>query len=306
MITVLLAVYNGEKYLKPQIESILNQSVSDIKIIIRDDGSTDKSGEIISEYATKYPQRISVVTGEPTGSAVANFGEMLKQCDDDYIMFADQDDVWFNDKVQKTFDAMLKAEAGNADLPVLVHGNLTVTDGELNTIAESFFDYQKIIPDDLSINRLLVQNYVTGCTVMINRVLKNRAIPIPDGAAMHDWWLALAAAAFGKIVTVNQPLMYYRQHGENQVGAKAGSGFSLFVRKIKTLNTVRANYDATYRQAELLLKSYSELLSDDKRELLEAYVNMKNASRITKIRAIKKYNFKKCTGLRVLGQYILA
>ena len=306
MITVLLAVYNGEKFLKPQIESILNQTVRDIKILIRDDGSNDKSPEIIAEYASKFPNKISVIKGEPTGSAVSNFGEMLKQCDDDYIMFADQDDVWFEDKVQKTFDAMLKAESEDPDLPVLVHTDLVVTDSELNTISDSFFNYQKIIPEDLTINKLLVQNYVTGCTVMINRILKNRAIPIPESAAMHDWWLALAASAFGKIVTVNQPLMYYRQHGQNHVGAKAGSGFEFIIRKIKTINTVRDNYDSTYRQAELLLKSYDKLLSDVKRETLNAYIAMRTASRIAKIKTINKYNFKKCTVLRVLGQYILS
>ena len=255
MITVLLAVYNGEKHLREQIDSILNQTVNDIKIVIRDDGSSDKSPEIINEYAEKYSGRISVLSGAPTGSPAANFGELLIQSDDDYIMFADQDDVWFSDKVQKTFDAMVKAENGEKSVPVLVHSDMSVADEKLSVTAKSFFEYQKIIPEDLSLNRLLVQNYVTGCTVMINRALKNKALPIPENAVMHDWWLALVASAFGKIQTINAPLMYYRQHGGNQVGAKAGSGLAFVARMIKTINTVRKNYNATYRQAEALLKS---------------------------------------------------
>ena len=306
MITVLLAVYCGEKYLSEQIDSILNQTISDIKIVIRDDGSTDSSPQIIEKYANKYPERISVLKGYPTGSAAANFAEMLKAVDDDYIMFADQDDVWFENKVQKTFDTMLKAESGQSDKPILVHSNLTVADEKLNVISKSFFNYQKIEQIDLSLNRLLVQNYVTGCTVMINRALKNKAIPIPSGVAMHDWWLALAAATFGEIITIKTPLAYYRQHENNQVGAKAGSGISFLVRKIKNIGTVRENYDATYRQANLLLKAYGDILPAEKVKMISDYANMKDASRIMKIRMINKYNFKKNTILRVIGQYFLA
>lgn len=306
MVTVLLAVFSGEKYLREQVDSILNQTVNDIRIVIRDDGSADSSPEIINEYLQKYPDKISVISGEPTGSAAANFGELLKAVDDDYIMFSDQDDVWFPDKVKKTLDFMLKTENGQTDTPVLVHTDLTVTDSRLNVISNSFFEYQKIYPEDLSLNRLLVQNYVTGCTVMINRALKNRALPIPEGAAMHDWWLALSAAAFGKIATVKEPTIFYRQHGNNQVGAKSGRGVSFMLRKVKTLGAVRENYLATYRQAALLLAAYKDILDGDNRKIIEEYLEMQTCGRIEKIRKINRNNFKKCTKLRVLGQYFFA
>lgn len=306
MVTVLLAVFSGEKYLREQIESILNQTVSDIKIVIRDDGSTDSSPQIIDNYAQKYPEKIFVLSGAPTGSAAANFGEMLKAVDDDYIMFSDQDDVWFPDKVRKTLDLMLKTENGENDIPALVHTNLVVTDSRLKVISDSFFDYQKIYPEDLSLNRLLVQNYVTGCTVMINRALKNRALPIPEGAAMHDWWLALSASAFGRIATENEPTIYYRQHSGNQVGAKAGGGLSLFVRKIKTFGKIKEDYTATYRQAAFMLAAYKDILDVDNKKILEEYLKLQTCGRIEKIKIINRYNFKKSTKLRVLGQYFLA
>lgn len=306
MVTVLLAVFCGEKYLREQIDSILNQTVSDVKIVIRDDGSTDSSPMIIEEYLQKFPDRISVIYGEPTGSAAANFGKLLAGCDDDYIMLADQDDIWFPDKVKKTLDYMLGAENGDTDLPVLVHTDLVVADSNLNVIADSFFKFQKIYPDDLSLNRLLVQNYVTGCTVMINRALKNRAVPVPDGVPMHDWWLALSATVFGRIVTVKEQTMYYRQHAGNQVGAKASGGLKLIVRKLKTLSNVRENYAATYRQANLLLEVYGDILPGDMKEILTAYTKLPNSGRFEKIKTIKQFGFKKCTRLRVLGQYLLA
>lgn len=306
MVTVLLAVFSGEKYLREQIESILNQTVNDIKIVIRDDGSTDSSPEIIGEYAQKYPEKIFVFSGAPTGGAAANFGEMLKAVDDDYIMFSDQDDVWFPDKVRKTLDLMLKTENGDNDIPVLVHTDLVVTDSRLKVISDSFFDYQRIFPEGLSLNRLLVQNYVTGCTVMINRALKNRALPIPKGAAMHDWWLALSAAAFGRIATVKEQTIYYRQHGSNQVGAKPGRGLSFLAHKVKSLATIRKNYLVTYSQAALMLAAYRDILDTQSIRVLEEYLKLQSCGRIEKIKKINRYNFKKSTKLRVLGQYFLA
>jgi len=120
LVTILLAVYNGEKYLKAQIESILSQSFKDFKIIIRDDGSTDKSVDIINYYCNEYPDKISCMGGDPTGSAKLNFAELLDSCEADYIMFCDQDDVWLPTKIEKTLAAMQLAE-DDGKTPVLVH-----------------------------------------------------------------------------------------------------------------------------------------------------------------------------------------
>lgn len=304
MITVLLAVYNGEKYLKEQIESILNQSVKDVKIVIRDDGSTDNSGEIIESYCREYPDRISCIKGEATGSAQKNFAELLKNCDSDYIMFCDQDDVWLSDKIEKTYNAMVEAEQ-NDETPVLVHTDLKVVDDKLCEISPSFFDFQKLIQKDITLPKLLVQNYVTGCTIMINRALKEKCGDIPDECIMHDWWLALVAVLFGKLVCVNEATMLYRQHAANQVGAKAAYGLSFIKRKLATLDKVRANYNATYIQANALLKQYDAVLNITQKETIEKYCSIPKMCKLKKIRIIKKYGFKKCTRLRVMGQYIL-
>ena len=304
MITVLLAVYNGEKYLKEQIESILNQSVKDVKIVIRDDGSTDNSGEIITSYCNEFPDKISCIKGEATGSAQKNFAELLKNCDSDYIMFSDQDDVWLCDKIEKTYNVMVKAEL-NSQTPVLVHTDLKVVDDKLCEISPSFFDFQKLIQKDITLPKLLVQNYVTGCTIMINRALKEKCGDIPDDCIMHDWWLALVAILFGKLVCVDEATMLYRQHAANQVGAKAAYGLSFIKRKLATLDKVRENYNATYTQAEALLKQYGAVLSKTQKEIIEKYCDIPNMCKCKKIRVIRKYGFKKCTRLRVMGQYIL-
>lgn len=300
----MLAVYNGEKYLAQQLDSILGQSVKDIKIVIRNDGSSDNSADIIDYYCKEYPDVISCVGGTPTGSAKQNFARLLEACDDDYIMFCDQDDVWLPNKVEVTLAAMQKAE-GDTKTPVLVHTDLKVVDQDLNVISDSFFEFQKLIQADITLPKLLVQNYVTGCTVMINRALKEKCGVIPDGCIMHDWWLALVSVLFGKLVCVSEPTMLYRQHSDNQVGAKASYGIAFIKRKLSTLSEVRKNYDATYRQAGALLEVYFEELGEQDRELLRVYCEIQKMNKIKKIYTVRKYGFKKGTRIRVIGQYFL-
>ena len=303
-VTVLLAVYNGEKYLAEQIESLLTQTESNFRILIRDDGSCDGSQKIIASYIERYPEKISAIHGAPTGNSRDCFAALLESADDDYVMFCDQDDVWLPEKIEITLAAMKKAESENGNMPILVHGDLSVVDSNLNVISNSFFEYQRLYQENVSLPALLVQNYITGCTVMINRALKQKCSPIPRECIMHDWWLALNAAIYGKIVCIDKPLLLYRQHNNNQVGAKASYGIGLIKRKLATLDRVRENYNATYRQAAALLNSLDGEFEKE-RELLTAYCSMEQKRKLQKIAVMNKYGFKKGTALRVLGQYFL-
>ncbi len=305
MVTVLLAVYNGERYLAQQINSLLEQTVKDIKIIIRDDGSCDRSAEIISDFAKRYPEKISVISGAPTGSALGNFSQLVKSADDDYIMFCDQDDVWLPEKIEKTLSVMQTAEKQTPDTPILVHSDVSVVDSNLHIVSPSFFEYQRLYQDNVCLPRLLVQNYVTGCTVMINRALLDICGEIPDDCAMHDWWLALVAVIFGRIVCIDEPLMLYRQHGDNQVGAKSSHGMAYIRNKLATLDKVRTNYNITYTQARRLNERYRERMNRSQCEILDAYCLMPQKNKLQKIRLMNKYGFKKGTTLRIIGQYFL-
>ncbi len=302
LVTILLAVYNGEKYLARQLDSVLGGGFKNFNILIRDDGSTDNSLKIAEEYADRYSQ-ITVLQGEPTGSACRNFFELIKAADDDYVMFCDQDDYWLPDKIQKTFEKMLKTENGDKQTPVLIHTDLSVADAELNIIAPSFFKFQAISPERSALNNLLVQNNVTGCTVMINRGLLNLAKNVPDSCAMHDWWLALLAAAFGKTDYLDEPTMLYCQHGDNQVGAKKATGTEFIVRKIKTRKQTAANYRAAFAQANELLRLYGDKLTPKQRETVAAYAALAHGSKLKKIKTIRKYDFRKNTLTRTVGQY---
>lgn len=306
MITVLLAVYNGSRYIREQMDSLLSQTFKDFKIMIHDDGSSDDTVQIIDAYIAKYPDKISRIEHSSLGGACANFSFLFSKCEDDYIMFCDQDDVWFPRKIEKTLDAMKKAEEEHGkETPILVHSDLTVTDAALKPISHSFFEYQKLDPTRISLNNLLVQNCVTGCTTMVNRALKERSGEIPKECAMHDWWLALIAAVFGKIEFVNEPLIYYRQHGDNSVGAKSASSLSYITKKLSNLGKLKSDYLATYVQARILRQRYIKDIPPEPQKILNAYCNMSELGKWGRIRIMRLYDFRKNTRLRVIGQYIL-
>jgi glycosyltransferase involved in cell wall biosynthesis len=247
-IKILLATYNGQEYLAEQIDSILAQSNQDWQLLVRDDGSDDDTVRIIEDYANRLPDRIRLIrdNGGRLGASL-NFGKLLEYADTEYIMFSDQDDVWLPNKIELTLNAMKAAEQVYPDKPILIHTDLKVIDSELNTIADSMWNYQKLFPesgDDL--NRIMAQNVVTGCTVMINKKARAVSIPVPDEAIMCDWWLALNVCRHGKIVYVSIPSVLYRQHSSNRVGARKARKIDI-IHFAKKLCCIKKLLSAHYR-----------------------------------------------------------
>lgn len=219
-VTIVLATYNGADFLEAQLDSLLAQSYNRWKVLAHDDGSTDGTTSILKRYALKYPQRFTLLEdGLHFGSASDNFSHLLGQCDAEYIMFCDQDDVWRHDKIEISLSKMKTMENDHPDAPLLVHTDLEVVDEGLHRIDGSFWHYGRLDPSQNAFRRLLMQNVITGCTVMINRRLREKAVPVPNGAIMHDWWLGLVAARFGAIGHVQKPTIAYRQHAANDTGA---------------------------------------------------------------------------------------
>lgn len=224
-IGILLGVYNGANFLDPQIQSYLDQGHGAWQVLARDDGSNDACPQILNRYSLK-DSRIHIIRDEKSNlGVIGNFSALMQaalETDMPYFVFSDQDDVWHPDKLSVQLGAMKKAEAACPGKPVLVHSDAMVVDTRLNMICPSFMAYQGIRHNPVTpLNNLLVQNFVTGCTLMVNRKLLELAYPVPEAALMHDWWLALCAAVFGCIAFVDQPLIRYRQHANNQVGAKS-------------------------------------------------------------------------------------
>ena len=229
MIAILMATYNGEKYLSEQIDSIINQSFEDYMIYIHDDGSMDETPRIIQNYKDKYPDKIQVIEGTRTGSSKDNFFYLLDKVDSDYYMFSDQDDVWLKDKIEKSYKKIKELENSKGKRPVAVFTDMKVVDEGLNVIAESFEDYNKLDPYHTEFNRLVVQNAAAGCTMIFNRAAaiearKHRQVKQQEAVLMHDWWIILVAASMGQVAYIDEPLSLYRQHSDNSVGAVKETG----------------------------------------------------------------------------------
>ena len=302
MITVLLAAWNGENYLREQMESLLGQTNQEFTILISDDCSTDRTPEIISEYENRFPDRVkSLKNLNPSGSARNNFFRLLKAASDEYLMFCDQDDIWLPDKVEVTFKEMKKMEnVWGRDMPILVHTDLSVADQAGTVLYPSMTRYQKIGVYDNRTSHYLVENNITGNTMMINRSLKNLMVQIPETCVMHDWWLGLMASCFGKISYIDRPLVLYRQHGSNQVGAK--SGMKQLLERRNSREKVRENYRSLFEQAKAFLSIYGQSMTPGQKELFEEFLTLCKRSRAGKIKTILKYKLFKSTRVRTLGQ----
>lgn len=249
-----MATYNGQEYLKKQIDSILAQSNRDWQLLIRDDGSCDNTISIIEDYMARFPDRIKLITDKQCHlGASLNFGRLLEYADTEYIMFSDQDDIWLPNKIELTLNVMKATEQLYPDKPVLVHTDLRVIDPHSNTIADSMWSYQKLFPEiGNNLNKITAQNVVTGCAMMINKKAKAVSIPIPREAIMHDWWIAIKVAKHGKIAYVSTPSILYRQHPGNEIGAKE-------VQKINSLHFLKK----LCRLKELLSAQYKMVKKAD-------------------------------------------
>lgn len=307
MIDILMATYNGEKYLRPQLDSILQQSNQEWRLIIRDDCSTDRTVQIIKEYQLLRPEQIVLLQAEqPSGSAQNNFFQLLQYSEAEYIMFADQDDVWLKNKVQLTLDKMqqLEQQYGN-DVSLLVHTDLAVVDERLRTINPSLFAMQNMSAERKQLNNILVQNIVTGCTMMINRSLLQLITTVPQYAVMHDMWLALVAAAFGQIGFISKATMLYRQHGNNANGAKNVKTLRYLLWKLTGAKEIHQGLVKQYRQVAEFLEIYQDLLSAEQQQMLQAYSLLEHQPIWKKYKTLKKYHLYKKGIIRVLGQILL-
>ncbi len=210
-VQVLMSTYNGERFLEEQMESLLAQSWKNLEILIRDDGSTDSTMQILERYCMKYPN-IQVFVGENIGVA-KSFFELLQESDGDFVAFCDQDDVWLEHKVEAAI-TVLKEEQG----PALYCGGKTLVDSSLKPMEKQ--NRERLAP---GFGNAVVECICTGCTAVLNRKLIDiMKVRLPEHAILHDWWSYLVAAYVGKVIYDPEAYILYRQHGKNVVGAKAG------------------------------------------------------------------------------------
>ncbi len=251
-VSIIMATYNGAKYIAQQIDSILAQSYNEWKLYIRDDGSTDNTIDIINEYVQKHQDKICLVQDDYVcKSAYKNFMRLLTYVDSEYVMFCDQDDVWMSNKIEMSLAEMKRQENIGDDVPIALFTDYEIVDGELNLIRDT-----SSLDVDISLNSLLTQNCTIGAVMMINRKLVECAKEwdyLEHG--MHDWLCMLIAAYSGHIGRVKEAAMLYRQHGNNVLGENLN--FFAYVSNRLNIKETKKRIDVYFKQAELLMDKYT-------------------------------------------------
>lgn len=230
MIDILLPVYNGEKYIREQIDSLEGQTYKDFRIIIRNDGSIDNSASIIEEVASMY-DNIWVITDNSGNIGLSKTLELLiNYSDAAYFMFCDQDDKWMPNKVSVSLRAMNEMEVEHPKAPILVCTDSTCVDDNENIIASSFFESQKYedVTDDTT--KIAAMNVVQGNTCIMNSLCKQYILPFPKHV-LYDHWCGIIISHYGFIKYLHQPTLWYRQHQGNVLGAN-DVGFKYFTGKV--------------------------------------------------------------------------
>ena len=297
-VEVLLATYNGERFLREQIDSILAQDYRNVRVLARDDGSSDGTVTILNEYAQRYPDRFRVMPPSPrASSAKDNFLLLMKASFAEYICFSDQDDVWLPDKVTRTKQAMEQLESQwGVGVPLLVFTDLRIVDDALRPLHNSFWAHEKIKPERIDrLPALLVQNVVTGCTAMLNRKLLELSLRMPDEAVMHDQWIALLASTMGKSGVVKAQTVLYRQHDSNVLGAgKRTQTLQDLILRVRGSKRREMQWENSQRQAQAFLNMHSAEVSKQHRHLLQAYLPCgTRGSRVIRIATLIRFGFRR-------------
>ena len=270
LIHILMATYNGERYLPEQLASIGGQTEGQWLLHVRDDISTDNTWQLLNDFAERYPGRVELARNEEKLGAKENFARLVQEVQEpgDYV-FCDQDDVWEPEKLKKLQGKLRESEKEAEEVsPVLVYSDATVIDQEGEVVAESFVQQTGVfLPESRVMESLLLCNCVQGAAAMWNeslqKILGEHALP--EEALMHDWWLALVAAGHGRIVFLPEKLSRYRQHTDNVVGGFDRQEWHRTVRRKLGSGKIRRLVESNHHMLELRRRqaeAYQRLYGD--------------------------------------------
>lgn len=256
-IIILLSSYNGQKFITEQVDSLLTQKDVDIHIIVRDDGSTDNTVDIIKEFRAAHPGRITLIEGANIGWRKSFFTLVeyaARNTESEFYAFCDQDDIWLPEKLRVAVSAL--ESMPDKTLPRLYCSNLYYYKDGINY---GIIRKKKPIP---TYKNCLVRNYATGCTVVFdNNLLKLIAKNIPSITVAHDYWAYMVAVLCGVVYIDDKSYILYRQHENNQIGSKSGLG-DIWKRRISDLMKF-LNSHQREEQARELMRLFSNYMYPD-------------------------------------------
>ncbi|HFR2830084.1 TPA: glycosyltransferase family 2 protein [Streptococcus agalactiae] len=290
-VNILMATYNGEKFLAQQIESIQKQTFKEWNLLIRDDGSSDKTCDIIRNFTAKDSRIRFINENEHQNlGVIKSFFTLVNYEVADFYFFSDQDDVWLPEKLSVSLEA---AKHKASDVPLLVYTDLKVVNQELNILQDSMIRAQShhanttLLPE-------LTENTVTGGTMMINHALAEKWFT-PNDILMHDWFLALLAASLGEIIYLDLPTQLYRQHDNNVLGARTmDKRFKILREGPKSIFTRywKLIHDSQ-KQASLIVDKYGDIMTVTDLELIKCFIKIDKQPFMTRLRWLWKYGYSK-------------
>ncbi len=255
LVSIVLATYNSERYLREQLDSLYSQTYRNIEVVVSDDNSTDGTVAILAEYARKHGLRYSI-NSRNTGF-VKNFQKAITMCSGELVALCDHDDVWFPEKIETLVAAI--------DDFSMVCCDATVIDSKGELAAFSLYKHagRKFFHEEQFIH-LLYGNYITGCTTLFKKQILENALPFPDSIPYHDWWLAIIAAAGNGIAFVDRPLMGYRYHGANQSETAKKNKFEFIINRIAQVRKMKKS--DSYDNAIVYLSDLENRIPMDKKK----------------------------------------
>ena len=281
LVSVAMCTYNGEKYLKEQLDSIINQKYKNIEIIITDDCSNDNTISIIKQYQKKHKQ-IKLYKNQKNLGFIKNFEKAISLCQGDYIALADQDDIWKKDKIKN----FVKDISNN----ILIYSDAIIINEEGEEQNHFLVSPKKNLIKGNNNKAFLFNNCISGNTLMFKKELIPHILPIPDKVSFHDIWIAFVASTYGKITYTDRSFTLYRRYSE-QITSKRKNDYKNFLQRLKEKEKIK-------------LKDIKISLNN-----LEAYLTVKALDNKTKHiinRIIKHYkNFHNCFYDKELKQLLL-
>lgn len=282
IIEILMATYNGEKYISEQIDSIINQTCKNWKLLIRDDGSQDKTLEILEGYE-KRDKRINILRDiKGNLGFVKNFEELLKNSSEEFIMFSDQDDYWMENKIEIYINELGTLSEKEQKMPLLIHSNSFVCDENLNVKKKEFINSK--IAAYYKKNSYFFSYIVQGSTVLINKKLMDIGLPFLKNVTLHDRYFHLLAEFLGKRIFISKSLIKYRQHSGNEIGAKGS-----IIKKILK----KRYFDREDRELIVeIQKKYKNRISEKQSEQIEKYLKITDRKQNRFMRFLSSLDFK--------------
>jgi glycosyltransferase involved in cell wall biosynthesis len=278
MISIALACYNGENFIYEQIQSILNQTMIDLEVIVCDDKSTDNTVKIIQNIGDN---RIKLFQNVDQLGVVKNFEKAISLCNGEYIALSDQDDIWVEKKLEKQLHQYIIEREKYPSGPLLLYHDLILVDKELKVLEDSFWKLYKI--SNFSLAKNLFDNHVTGCTTFFDKITCEYYLPFISSEILHDHSMAILTNCFGKNIEMNERLIKFRRHDTNSTSTNKEKNF------LKRL-TYTNQYE---KEIKFAIKFYSEnkqRLNETQQKTFDKFIRLENKNKFY-IMLIKKLIF---------------